>query len=112
MGGRGWGGIVRQSIVWQSNDQRHMHGGVVDKESVRLFAMLSQAFTVVAAQHDHRVLINPFLFQEPEKPADLFIRESDLAVVRLRRVVATVRLGRTIRKVRVVEMHPEEKLLL
>src|SRR5207302_6202214 len=61
-------GILRQPILWQSNDQRHMHRSVVDKESVRLFAMLSQAFTMVAAEHDYRVLINPFLFQKPEKP--------------------------------------------
>src|SRR5260370_16661070 len=89
-----------------------MHRGVVDKESVRLFAMLSEAFTVVAAEHDHRVLINPFLFQESEKPPDLFIRESDLAVVWLRRIFATVRFGRMIRKVWIVEMHPKKKLLL
>src|SRR6202171_4467680 len=89
-----------------------MHGGVVDKESVRLFSMFSQAFTMVAAEHDHRVLINPFLFQKPEKSPDLFIRKSDLAIVRLRRIFATVRFGRMIRKVWVVEMHPKKKLLL
>ncbi len=89
-----------------------MHGGVVDKETVRLFAMLSQAFAVVAAEHDHRVLINPFLFQKPEKPPDLLICESDLAIVGLRQIFATVRLGRMIRKVWIVEMHPKKKLLL
>src|SRR6267378_4786832 len=89
-----------------------MHGGVVDKETVRLFAMLSQTFAMVAAEHDHSVPINPFLFQKPEKPPDLLIRESDLAVVRLCRIFATVRLGRTIRKVGIVEMNPKKKLIL
>src|SRR6266478_2164023 len=89
-----------------------MHGGVVDEESVRLFAMLSQAFTMVAAEHDYRVLINPFLFQKPEKPPNLLIRKSDLAIVWLRRIFATVRLGWMVRKVGVVEMHPKKQLLL
>src|SRR4029077_434452 len=88
-----------------------MHGGVVDEESVRLFAMLSQAFAMVTAEHDHRVLINPFLLQEPQKPPNLPICKSDLAIVRLRRIFVTVRLGWTIRKVWIVEMHQKKKLL-
>src|SRR3979411_1080528 len=99
-------------MLWQTEDPRRMHRCVVNKESVRLFAMLSQAFTMVAAEHDHRVPINPFLFQKPEKSPDLFISKSDFAIVQVRRILATVRLGRMVRKVWIVEMHPKKKLLL
>src|ERR1700726_3374953 len=89
-----------------------MHGGVVDKESMRLFSMLSQALTVIAAKHDQRVLINSFFFQKTEQPPHLFIRKSNFAVVRLCRILAAVRLRRMVRKMRIIEMHPQEKLLL
>src|ERR1035437_4598333 len=89
-----------------------MHGGVVDEEAVRLFAVLSQAFAMVAAEHDYRVPIDSFLFQEAEKPSDLFIGKRNFSIVGLCRILATIRLGRTIRKMRIVEMHPKKKLLL
>ena len=106
------GNRAGRSIFRQPDDQRHMHGGVVDEKAVRPFAVLSQTFAMVAAEHDDRVPIDSFLFQEAEKPPDLFIGKRDFSIVGLCRILATIRLGRTIRKMRIVEMHPKKKLLL
>src|SRR5262249_22599701 len=94
----------------QVNDQRNMEGGVVDEKSVRLFAMLAEAFAMIAAQHNERVFVQTFLFQELQQAADLRIGKGDFTIVRTNFVLLTVRWGRPIWEMWVVEMHPKEKV--
>ena len=74
--------------------------------------MLSQAFAVISAEHDYCVLIDSFFFQKSHEAPDLFIGERDLTVVGLCRIFPGIGLGRMIGSVRVVEVHPQEKLPL
>src|SRR6266446_5548492 len=47
----------------QFNNQRDMGGGIVQKYSVRIFMVLTQAFPVVAHDHDHGVRIPAMLLE-------------------------------------------------
>src|SRR5947209_15349119 len=75
------------------------------------FAVLAQALAMVATQDDDRVLIQPLIFQKLQQPANLFVSECDFPVIGMGCVFVRVRLRWAIRKMRIVQMHPEEKLL-
>ena len=74
--------------------------------------MLAQAFAMVAAEHNQRVLIQTLFLQKTQQAAQLLIRKGDFAVIGLSRVFPAVRLRRTIGKMRIIQMHPQEELLL
>ncbi len=94
------------------NDQRHMHGRVVDEKSVRLLPVLPQTFAMVSSEHNHRILIKPFLLQIPHQSANLLVRKRNLPIIGTVGILMFVGLGRVIRKMRIVQMHPQKKLLL
>src|ERR1700752_947931 len=52
---------VRCCVLRQSDDEWHVHGGVIYKKSVRLFTVLAKAFAMVTAQYDYGILVNSFL---------------------------------------------------
>ena len=72
----------RRLCARQVNDERHMQRGVVDEEAVVFLSVLAQALAVIAAEHDHGVLVQAFGFQEVNQAPDLRVRESDFPVVR------------------------------
>ena len=94
------------------NDERHMQRGVVDEESVSFFSVLAQAFAMIAAQDDQSVAVQAFCFKKADQASDLRIGKSNFAIVRTIFVFRVIRRGRTIRIVRIVQMHPEKELLL
>src|SRR5215831_16170501 len=89
-----------------------MQRGVIDKEAMSLFAVLTQDFTVIAAQDDHCALVQTLLLEKVDQSRDLRVRKRNLAVVRAILVLAVIWCGRPIRIMRIVKMHPEKKLLL
>ena len=83
-----------------------MHRGVIDEKPVLGFAMLAQRLAVVACKH-HESSVEKFqLAQAREESFKHGVIKSDFAVIQVAGVAAEVRLGRAIRAVRVVEMHP------
>jgi hypothetical protein len=43
-------------LAGQLDDERHVHGLVVEKHAVLLLAVIPQAFTVIREQHDRRLV--------------------------------------------------------
>ena len=70
------------------------------------FSMLSQGLSVVASEHDEGVFVELELAEASKETSKLGVVEGDFAVIQVAGVAAEVRLGRTIRAVRIVEMHP------
>ena len=46
------------------NDQRHVKRRIVDKKTMRLFAVLTEALTVISGEDDDCVLVQMFFFQK------------------------------------------------
>ena len=94
------------------NDERHVQRGIVDEEAVGFLAVLSQALAMIAAENDHSVFIQAFGFQETNEPSYLRICEGDFTVVGTVLVFGRIRGRGMIGIVRIVQVHPEKKLLL
>ena len=86
-----------------------MHDALVDEETVRALAVIAEALAVVAHDDDHRAVEEVLRVELRDEAADLRVDERDLAVVRMPGVARLERLGRIVRGVRVVEMHPGEE---
>ena len=109
---RTWSGTTRAGHVGAGDNQRDVHRRLVDEETVLLFAVFSQRLPVVADGDDDRVVEAPARLEILDQPADLRVSRSHLAVVRSLEgggEARPVRLGRNVRTVRIVEMHPCEK---
>ena len=96
----------------RADNQRNVQRRVVDKEPVRFFAMLTQAFAMISAQDDQGLVVKALRLEELQNSAYLGIGKSDLAVVWLRAELRVVRCGRLVGGVRIVQVHPEEKPLV
>ena len=91
--------------------ERHVLGGVVDEEGVRVLAVLAEALAVVGEEDEDRAVPDPRALQpRDEAPHDL-VGVGDLAEVRLARVAREERLRRLVGRVGVVEVDPGEELL-
>jgi hypothetical protein len=64
---------------------------------------------MVARKHNEGGFIKLQLVKASQESPHLLIIERDFAVVRMAVVACQVRVGRTIRAVRVIEMHPQKK---
>ena len=97
------------------DDQRNAYRRVVDEEAVLLLAVFAQRFAVVAHDDNHGVRQAAAAGEKVDEPADLRVGGGDLSVVRpleRRRKARAIGLGRHVRAVRIVEMHPREKRLV
>ena len=74
-----------------------------------LFAVLAEAFAVIAAEHHERVGLLARGRQPRQNPADLRIGEGDFAVVSITARLFEKCLRRIIGRVRIVEMDPGEE---
>ena len=99
----------RHRVVRRSNQERHVHGRLVDEEPVRPLAMFAEALAVIAHHHDDGVAREIVLVEVREQPADLRIDEGDLADVGAVRVARLEGLRRRVRRMRVVEVDPPEE---
>jgi len=63
------------------NNKRHVHGCVIDEKAVSFFAVFSEAFAMIAAEHDDGVLVDSFFFQEAQDAAELLVGKGDLAII-------------------------------
>ena len=55
--------------------------GLGSNEVDRLFAVVAEAFAMVSAQDNHRVLIDAFVFQKVEKASYLLVGEGNFTVI-------------------------------
>ena len=92
----------------QFKDQGYVSGGVVQKNSVRVLVMLTQAFAMISDYDDERVFVPASLLQIPDKAAQGRIGVGDLAVVQTIFISLRVRRGRFVGIVRIVEVDPNK----
>jgi hypothetical protein len=76
---------------------------------VRQLSVLREALPVVAGRDHQQALRTPVLANPGEQPAELGVREGDLARVAVAREGAGKARGRIVRGVRIVEVDPEEE---
>jgi len=97
---------LRDSRADVSHDQRYVQRRFVREEAVRRLAVIAECLTVITGEHDERRARRGT--NRVEKRRERAIGRRHLAVVRARGVLAIERSGRTIRRVRLVEVHPRE----
>src|SRR6266568_9504855 len=73
-----------------------------------LFAMLTESFAVVGDNSEHRRIVQTVGLKRREELTQRRVDVSDLAIIGRSRIFRFERLGRFIRIVRVIEMHPQE----
>jgi hypothetical protein len=76
---------------------------------VRHLAVLAERFAVIGDHGDHGVGLVSGAAQPVEDASELGVRERDLAVVEPPRELCAVRLRRSVRCMRVVDMQPREE---
>ena len=90
-----------------THDQWHVQRRFVDQARVHPLIVLPQPLAVVA-RHDHQGVVGqPQIINQPDQSSQLGIGEGDLGIIGME----VPALGRLVRPVRVVEMHPKEELV-
>src|SRR5262245_29577482 len=74
--------------------------------------MLAKALTMIAAEDDDGVVVELLVFQELNEAADLGVSKCDFAIIEMRRIFLIVRRWWTVGVMRIVKVHPDEKLFL
>src|ERR1035438_3402227 len=77
-----------------------------------LLAVLAETLSVIATEYDNGIAIERIRLQKSDESPDLRVRKRNLAVVRTFFILFAVMRGRTIRIVRVVQVHPKEEFVL
>ena len=98
-----------QRVVRREDHQWNVEHRFVDEEPVRALAVVAQALSMIAKHDDDRAVEQLFRLEECADPRDLRVDERDLAQVRSIGKSCSVRLGRRVRRVRIIEMHPAEE---
>ena len=93
-------------------NHRDVEGRVVNEETVSFLPVLAQALAVIAGENDKWVLGNALIFQKANQASNLRVGKCNFSVIEAVFILFAVRCGRAIRKVRIVQVHPEEKFLL
>ena len=96
-------------VVRRADHERHVGDAVVDEEPVLAFPVVAEALAVVAHDDDDRPVVDAHRLQLLHDAANLAVDEGHLAVVRPPLVTGRIRLGRTIRRMRIVEVKPREE---
>src|SRR5438552_17505462 len=94
----------------QMNDERYMQRGVVNKEAVSLLSMLTQTLAVISAEDDQCVVVQALGLERSNQPPHLRVGKGDFPIVGVIFVFSGIRGERTVRVVRMVQVHPPEKL--
>ena len=76
-----------------------------------VLSVVAETLSVIRDEHDDGAVVEAALLQVRQEMADRRVGRRDLAVVGVRRVFLLVRRRRTIWVMRIVQMHPEKKLL-
>ena len=96
----GWNPGTRQ----QEDDPQR---GIVEKNSVRILAMLAEALAVIR-KHGDQCVAGRFLTDGVEQTAELMVGICNLAIVEAIFVLFPEGRRRLVRGVRIVDMHPQE----
>ena len=95
------------------NQERDMHGVIVDEVAVRAFAVAPQRLAVVADENDRRRLVQAVAGQPIGQAAYLFVHEGDLPVVEAVEpatgIGGRIRLGRSVGHMGIIEVDPGEE---
>src|SRR5207302_8793495 len=83
-----------------------------DVYTVRLLPALTLALAVISAEQHQRILIQTLFLQKPNQSPHLLVGKRNLSIVRTLFVFLAVGRWWAIRIVRIIQMHPQEKLLL
>ena len=94
------------------DDERHMHGRVIDKKTVFGLAMFAQRFAVVAHKNDQRVLIQSALFHPAEDPPQLVVHVGYFSIIGTSPVPGAVGLRGIVGAVRIEQVKPKKKRLV
>ena len=70
-----------QSLKGRRDDKRNVGGIVIDEVAVSPFPMTPQSLPMIASKDDDGVIAQAVLLQPSDTPSDLFVHESDFAVV-------------------------------
>src|SRR4029453_6068449 len=82
----------------------------IEKDAVLVLAVVAQPLPMVGKEDDDRAVVEPFLAEEIEEASDDRVGGGDFSVVRRRRVARAERIGRGIRRVRLVEVEKGEEM--
>ncbi len=87
----------------QEGDVRH---AVVNEEAVSALAMIPEALPVIAHDDEDRAVVDAERLQLRDEAPDLAVGKGNLAVIRTFLVARRERLGRPVRRVRIVQVNP------
>ena len=93
----------------RGDDQRHPDGRLVQQQAVLVFAVLTETFAVIGCYHDVGLVGAAGVVQPRGQPADQGVGPGDLTDVRPVGVSRPEGLGRIVRGVRIVQVHPHEE---
>jgi hypothetical protein len=98
-------GVLRNAGT--HDDERHVHGGLIQQASVLRFAVLAECFTVIA-DDDNRVRRAYGFVERTAQTGHLAVHEVDLPDIALPRRLAGTSVRRSVRRVGIVVVDPEE----
>ncbi len=90
--------------------ERHVDRGLIQQRPVLCFAVIAEPFAVVGDDDDRRRSGHDAI-ERLDQPSKLLVHRRHFAEVRRRRVPRAVRLGRRVRRVRIVVVHPQKERL-
>src|SRR6267154_3233241 len=94
------------------DDHWNMKRRVVNKKAVGLFPMFAEALAVITGEHDNSIAVKVLSFKESDEAAHLGIGECDFSIIGPLFVLLAEWSRRTVREMRIVEMHPQKKLVV
>src|ERR1700677_4704341 len=99
-------------MLWQLEEQRHMSRGIVEEDSMSLFAVFSESFAMVTHHDDQRVPISVLALEITQQVSQCGVRVGYLTVVQTIFVDLRVRRRRLIGVMRIVKMDPDKARFL
>src|SRR6185295_7634239 len=97
-----------EPAVRELEDQRHLERLAIEQDAVLLLAVIAEPLAVIGKEHDDGPIVETQALELVEEPADDSVRRRDLAVVSVR-IAGAERLGRLVRRMRLVEVKQEEE---
>ena len=88
------------------HDQRYANRGIVNKKSVLTFSVLAKRFAVIAEKYDQSATVELIALEPGQEPSELVIGVCDFSIIGVVTILGTVRLGRIVGAVRVVQVQP------
>src|SRR6267154_1925658 len=92
----------------QLDEQGHMGGRIIEKNSMGLFTVFPEPFAMIANHDDQRTVVSVLPLQVLEKMSQRAVGVGDLAIVRTMLINLREGWRRIVRIMRIVEVHPNE----